>query len=55
MTKYYIPPATPEPTSIDWPRLMAKAEARGIPVLRIDQHGAPWILRSVADLDGWED
>lgn len=45
----------PEAVNVDWPRLVALAEQRGIPVLRIDEHGAPHIIRSTQQLQSdWE-
>lgn len=44
---------TETPPSLDWFDLMAKAERRGIPVMRVDRHGEPHLLRYVTDLAAW--
>lgn len=43
------------PVSVYWPSLMALAERKRIPVLRIDHVGGTHLLRTVADLDEWDD
>ena len=49
------PPEPPPPADVDWPRLVAVAERRGIPVLRIDDRGEQHIIRSLAQLrEEWE-
>lgn len=41
--------------SVDWTDLMTKAERRGVPVMRVDEHGVTHIIRSVAQLRAdWE-
>jgi hypothetical protein len=45
----------PVPSSVHWPELVAMCERRGIPALRMDRHGNPHIVRSLAQLRGeWE-
>jgi len=44
-----------EPSNVDWPSLMARCEARGIPVSRVDDHGDAHIIRTTAQLrEEWE-
>lgn len=43
------------PVSVYWPSLIALAERKRIPVLRIDHVGGTHLLRTVADLAEWED
>jgi hypothetical protein len=38
------------PVDVDWPALVARAERRGIPVLRVDSHGGMHIIRTTAQL-----
>lgn len=45
----------PIPTDVDWPRLVAIAERRGIPVLRVDREGETHIIRTTKELaEDWE-
>lgn len=43
--------ADPEARNVDWPTLVGMAERRGIPVLRIDEHGGQHIIRTRAQLE----
>ena len=45
----------PEARNVDWPDLVAKCERRGVPVLRLDEHGAQHIIRTSTQLlSEWE-
>lgn len=45
----------PEPVSVDWPTLMARAEARGVPVSRVADRGRLYLIRTSAELaQEWE-
>ena len=47
--------STPGPVSVDWPRLVAVCEQRGVPALRVDSHGVAHLIYTVAQLDAeWE-
>lgn len=49
------PGTEPEPVTVHWPTLVTLAERRGIPVSRVDEHGAVQIIRTTRQLaQEWE-
>jgi hypothetical protein len=45
----------PEPSSVNWPRLVAQCERLRIPVMRADEQGELHIIRSTQQLrEDWE-
>ena len=45
----------PDARNVDWPRLVAVCEARGVPVSRVDELGNAHLIRTTAQLrEEWE-
>lgn len=45
----------PVARSVNWPDLVAKAERRGVPVLRVDEHGDTRLIRTTRQLlEEWD-
>lgn len=43
------------PVGVNWPRLVATVERRGVPVSRVDEHGRIHIIRTTAQLrEEWQ-